>query len=45
MWLMKIDKMDQAKTIVPAVWQQRKSPFFKNGNRLVVGIQGSECRS
>jgi len=41
-WLMKIDKMDQKRTILPVVWSQHASALFKQGSRLVVGLNGSQ---
>ena len=40
-WAMLIDKMDQQKSILPAMAAQNKTPFFANGERLVVGLIGS----
>ena len=40
-WSMVIDKMDQQRTILPAVWAQRRAPIMKLGERLVTGVIGS----
>ena len=40
-WFMKIDKMDQSKTILPTIWSQVRAPILKLGERVVTGIIGS----
>lgn len=40
-WFVKMDRMDQNKTILPTIWGQLRSPFFKNGERIVTGIIGA----
>ena len=41
-WFTKVDKMDQKKTSLPTEWKQLTSPLFKLGERMVVGIIGSQ---
>ena len=41
LWMMKIDRMDQTKSILPAMWALLRSPLFKLGERLVTSIVGS----
>ena len=41
LWMMKIDRMDQSKTILPAIWALLPSPLFKLGERLVTSVIGS----
>ena len=41
-WFMKIDKMDQQKTVTPTVWSQLATPLFRDvDKRLVTGLIGS----
>ncbi len=41
-WFMKIDKMDQKKTVTPTVWSQLATPLFKDlSKRFVTGLIGS----
>jgi hypothetical protein len=41
-WFMKIDKMDQNKTVTPTIWSQLCTPLFKDlDKRLVTGLIGS----
>jgi len=41
-WFMKIDKMDQKKTVTPTVWSQLATPLFRDlDKRLVTGLIGS----
>ena len=38
-WFMKIDKMDQNKTVTPTIWSQLCTPLFKDlDKRLVTGL-------
>ena len=42
-WFMKIDKMDQNKTVTPTIWSQLSTPFFKDlEKRLITGMIGSK---
>ena len=42
LWMMKIDRMDQTKTILPMIWPLSHTPLFKLGERLVTSIIGSK---
>jgi len=42
-WFMHLDKMDQTRTIIPTIWSQLSTPFFKGGERIVAGIIGAYC--
>ena len=42
-WFELIDKMDQAKTVVPSIWTQLSTKLFKDKDkRLIAGLIGSK---
>ena len=40
-WLMIIDKMDQQAAKLPTIWPLIRAPFFKEGVRLQVSLNGA----
>ena len=41
MWMMKIDRMDHTKTMLPSIWAMSRTPMMKHGNRLKTSVIGS----
>ena len=40
-WLMVIYKMDQQAAKLPTIWQLIRAPFFEEGERLQVSLNGA----
>ena len=40
-WMIKIDKMDSSAIRCPTQWRLLNTAFFRNGNRVEVGLIGS----